>query len=129
MEYIKCKYSVWKTFEIQTNVKGFHIKTDQYELFENGLLRIERGYAWDGATGAFDTKSIIKASCGHDIFCEMINNGLLPRYVQALADEEFLRISKKQKMSWPRRMWTYGVVRFYQINKKPGFQRKIYMVP
>lgn len=129
MKYIKCKFSVWESFEVQTIITGFRIKKDQYELFENGLLVINRGYAWDGATGAFDTEDIIKASCVHDVFCELINEGLLPEYIQALADEEFRRIEKQQKMSWPRRMWTYVAVRIYQINKEPGFQRKVYEVP
>lgn len=125
MKYIECKFSVWEKLEVQTIITGYHVKSDQVELFESGLLVVEKGYAWDGATGAVDSKSIIFASCIHDILCGFINSGLLPVFVQALADEQFRLIEQQGKMPWIRRMWTYLGVRTYQINKKPGLQREI----
>ena len=126
MKYVKSKFTVWEALEIQTVITGFHIKTRWYELFFDGRLCVSAGYPWDGATGAFDTKDIILASCIHDILCELLNAGKLPQYVQALADEQFRLIEKNKKMWWPRRMWTYMAVRFYQINKKTKPKRKVY---
>lgn len=128
MHYAKSKFTVYKTFVIQTNTRGFHIKTDLYTLYKSGLLKVKKGYSWDGASGAIDTEDIILASCIHDIFCEMINDGLLPDYVQAIADEDFRLIEKKQGMHWFRRGYTYMAVRLYMIVKKYKPKKKIYKI-
>jgi hypothetical protein len=41
------------------------------------VLYIEKGYAWDHASGAFDTKSIIEGALVHDALCELMHNGKL----------------------------------------------------
>ena len=129
MKYVESCYNVWEPFEVPTVVHGFAVKTDFYELHLDGRLRIEMGYPWDGPTGALNTEDFVKASCIHDIFCEMINAGQLPAYIQALADEEMRRIEKEQEMPKWRRMYTYFFVRFYQINKRDQPGREILEVP
>lgn len=128
MKYIKCKYSVREDFEIQTIIQGFRISTYWYNLFEDGRLLIRRGYPWDGASGWFDSKEIIKASCAHDIFCEMINQELLPSFVQALADENFRMIEKRQNMPKWEQVATYLAVRYHQITKRDKPQEEIFEV-
>lgn len=118
MEYVKCKFSVKETFYIDTIVKGFEVEEYFYYLTKDGRLMINRGYPWDGASGAFDTENIIKASCIHDIFCEMINAEQLPQWVQALADEEFRRIELAEGMGTFRRVYTYLAVRVFQLRKQ-----------
>jgi hypothetical protein len=117
MKYVECKYSLIETFTVQTIVRSFSAKMQFCELHPDGRLTIHAGYCWDGATGALDTDDILLASCIHDIFCEMIAAGLLPVYSQALADEEFRLVERRQNMPWYRRFWTYMVVRGYQIAK------------
>lgn len=46
-------------------------------------------YAWDGATGAINTKDLIVPSIIHDIGCQAINNGLLPRTLRKPFDKEY----------------------------------------
>jgi hypothetical protein len=107
------------------------------------------GYTWDGATGAIDTHSIIKASCVHDIFCELINARLLPVRFQKIAD---ILLVEKMRCYWEylreygtfwqrlkeyllrplvelRMRWIYRAVRIYQDNKRNAPQRKILEVP
>ena len=129
MRYVKSKFTVWEDCEYQTIVRDFRVSTRWYELYEDGRLFVRAGFPWDGATGAFDTDDILNASLVHDIICELVNEGLLPDWVQALGDEEFRRIAKKDSMPWAGQMWTYFVVRFYQINKRSGYRRPIYEVP
>lgn len=127
MKYIKCKYVLWEDdFVEQTVITGYFVKNRFYTLFEDGRLAFRFGFPWDGATFCPDYKKIIKPSMVHDAFCEMVNAGQLPPHVQALADEEFRLSEKDEKMHWFRRMFTYMFVRFYQINKKLGWKRKIH---
>lgn len=128
MKYIKTKYCIVEDFEIQTIVKGFPIREEFFELLKDGRLLVKKGFCWDGASGAIDTKNFMVPSAIHDIFCYLVNNGKLPAYVQALADEQMRLLEKKSKMWWGRRMWTYFVVRYHQINKKPGSRVKVYEV-
>jgi hypothetical protein len=118
MKVVRSKFTLWEDETIQTIVTGYRISSRWYELYEDGRLFIRAGFSWDGATGAFDTDDIIGPSGVHDIFCELINAGLLPRFVQALADEQFRLDEGREKMPWYRRMLTYFAVRGYQVNKK-----------
>jgi hypothetical protein len=50
---------------------------DEFILATDGTLTVFKGYPWDGATGAFDTKNAMRASLIHDCFCEMMRVGEL----------------------------------------------------
>ena len=131
MKYIKIgwgAFQVAEDFIVQTNITGYDVHTDLYTLTPDGKLYVSKYYAWDGPTGAFNTKSFVKGSCIHDIFCEMINQGLLPKAVQCMADEEMLIINRRQKMFWLRRAWTYAAVRFHMIKKTKPDVKKVYEV-
>lgn len=128
MKYIKIggAYHVAENFAIETIIKGYHIKCDQYHLLPDGTLRVRRHYTWDGPTGGINTRTFILGSMVHDIFCEMINNGLLPVTVQCMADEQMAIINRavqywdgeKQQMNPLRRLWVYMGVRYYQFRKR-----------
>lgn len=52
--------------------------TDWYALTASGVLLVKKGYAWDGASGpTFDTKSSMRPSLIHDVFCQMMRARLL----------------------------------------------------
>lgn len=58
------------------------IKHEYFQLTKNGKLTIKSGYAWDGASGpTFDTKSSMRPSLVHDVFCQMMRAKLLDYYV------------------------------------------------
>ena len=86
MKYIKCKFSVVEDFSVPTFINGFHIESRFSTLHKDGTLDVKAGWAWDGASGAIDTKNILIPSCIHDIFCWLINTGKLPAYLQSLVD-------------------------------------------
>ena len=54
------------------------LKFHRITLTTDGVLKILHGYAWDHASGAIDTKTIIEAALVHDALCELIHNHLLP---------------------------------------------------
>lgn len=126
--YVKAKGVVWKDVVFQTPITGFEVQTRWVTLTMDGKLHIRAGYPWDFATGAFDTEDIIKASLPHDVFCEFINEGLLPKWLQPKVDKYFQDIEKLENMPWIRRVWTYTFVRLYQTLKKKAHIRKVYKV-
>lgn len=131
MKYVKIgwhAYQIADNFIVQTIITGFMINCDLYSLNESGKLYVSKYYAWDGPTGAFPSKSFIKGSCIHDIFCEMINNGHLPMSVQYLADEQMRQINDSGSMWQPRVIWTYLMVRLHMMCKKKRSPRKIYTI-
>lgn len=73
------KYQLDKRYFIQTDIFPENdIITDFISLHKNGLMIIERGYAWDGASGiAFDTANTMAASLVHDAGYQLIRDGHL----------------------------------------------------
>jgi hypothetical protein len=72
------KYQLAEAYTVQTPIIGVSIRDDYFELDETGLLTILKGYAWDGASGpAFDSKSSMRSSMIHDVFCQAMRDGRL----------------------------------------------------
>lgn len=93
------------------------------------FLVIEVGYAWDIATGAIDTKSIIRGSACHDVLLELIGLGLLPADPWKKWTDNFLiKLCKEDGMWWPRTEWVYQAVR--KLGNPQGSKpRKVYSAP
>jgi hypothetical protein len=124
-------YQVAESFSVMTALKGYRINHPLYDLYEDGWLDVYENYAWDGATGWFDVKRILKASCVHDILCEIIRSGAIPvnncLVAQALADQTFSMIAQKENLPKWEQVATYLAVRWYQMRKKhPIPPKKIY---
>ena len=67
------KYQLAEDELTKTPITGNYIDHKFFTLYENGDLLAKEGYAWDGASGpTFDTKSSMRASLVHDIFCQMM---------------------------------------------------------
>lgn len=97
------KYRITETFTMDTGIiPKKTIKTDFSYLDAAGNLTIEKGFCWDGATGAFDTDTVMKASCLHDAFCNWMAQDLLPRQPYwKLAGDLFYRMCMQDDMpSW-----------------------------
>jgi len=138
------KYVLAKDFSIQTDIKGFDIKTKYIILNPDGLLTSLHDYAWDGASGpAVDTITILKASLVHDILYQLIRMGLLPIYFKAYADkflqDIYIKDCKYRKpnklqlwFSNLRSKWIYfGVDKFGKSSVRPIQKEdiKIYEAP
>lgn len=89
------------------------VRTEWLELDPEGWLRICAGYAWDGATGALDTKSSRRGSLGHDALYQLIRLGLLGHEWREAADQVLRRLCEEDKMLAPRAWAWYHAVRIF----------------
>lgn len=109
------KYQLYKNEVFQTYIKPkMMIKTEYITLTPQGLLIIEKGYAWDGPSGpTFDTKSFMRGSLAHDAFYQMLREGHLPQAWRRDADRELVNICKEDGMWKVRAWWVYKGVRMF----------------
>jgi len=118
-EHDKYNYIVTKDYSLMTNVIDQTVEHAYFELRSDGYLTIKKGYAWDGATHAIDTKDILRGSLVHDALYQMLQEKLIPkdekqfnRYFK-LANKELLAICKEDGMSWFRRTYIYYAVQWF----------------
>jgi hypothetical protein len=85
------KYQLRADHEVQTPIKGAAFRIDHYaELTQDGLLRVYRGYSWDGASGpTLDSPCAIAPSCEHDVFYQAMRSGKLGQEFREPVDEFF----------------------------------------
>ena len=150
MKYIEIgnAYQLTEDLAVKTNVAGHYYLDKRFHLTNYGFFIIHAPFTWDGATRARDTKSILEASCIHDAFCNLINEGALPVTLQPLVDKGLVdamerywddkKHSKKfftrnfakaiSPFTWIRRKLVFRAVRIYQANKIEGITPKIHEV-
>ena len=73
---------------IQDKPLKFPAKKAFIEIGTDGILKIRKKYAWDGATLFPDYKSILRASMIHDALYQLMREGVLPQSARAAADAE-----------------------------------------
>ena len=85
-------------------------------------LRIEAGYAWDGASGpAVDTAVTIFPALVHDALYQLIRLGVLPQGARKEVDKLFRRLLKTDGMTFFRRWYFYQAVRWFGASSaEPG---------
>ena len=85
-----------------------------FVLTRIGVLLVKRGYAWDGASGpTFDTKSSMRPSLVHDVFCQMMRCDLLNYYVWRTPVNRFFMQQCIEDGMWKARAWLwYQAVEF-----------------
>ena len=72
------KYQLAETYICQTPIVGERIEDDFFTLQEDGTLVVNKGFAWDGASGpTFDSRSSMRPSLIHDVFCVAMRDGRL----------------------------------------------------
>lgn len=104
----KIKYQLFKSYEIQTKLVGFEGRVKQYGLVritlsKTGLLRILKGYFWDGASSiARDTLTIMRPSLVHDALYGLLREKILPMRKRRYADSLFRKLCLKDGMLPPR---------------------------
>lgn len=125
------KYQLEEDLFYQTN---FRFDADIFiagyiYLDKNGLLRIYRGYAWDGASGpTIDTKSSIRGSCIHDALYQLIREGLLDISLRESADIILEKVCIEDGMfSWRAAYWRFFVSKFAK-SAAESKNRKIILV-
>jgi len=82
------KYEVTKRYSVQLSYcPPTPIRTRYFSFLKNGVLTVEIGYRWDGASGpTIDTISTMRGSCCHDIPYQMFREGTLSREFKENAD-------------------------------------------
>ncbi len=133
MKYIeigRLAYQLTESCSIQTTITGYDIDEPLFSLSPDGLLTLKIHFAWDGPSGAVNTRSFIISSGYHDALCKMINRALLPVEEQCKADGLMDAINdmpqiwtdgedqKEVQMGTFRRLYAYVSVRVFQRNKK-----------
>ena len=134
----------------QTRIRpDVHIVTDFIELNTEGLLRVKRGYAWDGPSGPTKLiveylekipfvgkwlaeqflKAFLTPSLGHDAKYQLLRQGYLSPDNRSIADDELKTDCLKRGMSKTRAGWVHeGVKKFAAFAADPKNKKKTYEV-
>lgn len=115
------KYTLFEDYPIQTDLRPPHaISTRFIDLDLDGLLTIKKNYAWDGASGAFDTKNIMWGSLVHDALYQLMREELISLEKREDVDWLLREICLEDGMSRIRADWVYhGVDIFGASSAKP----------
>jgi len=115
------KYQLVREYTTKTCIKPDEdVHHDFFEIDSTGLLTIRIGYAWNGANWpAFDTRTIMEPSLVHDVGCQAIMEGLLPRSHKACVDREFYKRCVASGMWRARAWWAYKAVIRFSCTGKP----------
>lgn len=89
------------------------VKHEFFTISKKGLISVNKGYAWDGATGGLDTVCFMRGSLYHDILCQSIEEGLIDKSYRRAADKLLYRILGEDGMLGIRRLWVYSAIRLY----------------
>lgn len=98
-------------FQLKYTLPEHDVFTNYLHLASTGMLSINWGYPWDGASGVRDTKSIMPGTLAHDALYELMRKGLLPRRFRLAADKDFRRINRASGMNGLRSKYIYRGVR------------------
>lgn len=113
-----------------TAIKGHTVVDPYYILDCHGRLTIFRGYAWDGATGFPDIKSIVRGSCVHDCGYQMIRRKQLPDKYRDDFDALLRRMCIRDGMSkWMASCVHFAVRKFADDAAKPSAERQVLIAP
>lgn len=87
------------------------VEKEGVALHPKGLLMIEAGWPWDGASGpTIDTRSTIRGSLTHDALYLLLRAGLLAPEWKDAADMVIGRLCREDGMWWLRaRAWMRGL--------------------
>lgn len=119
------KYQLEEDFEYQLSFNAIglaqeEVGNDFVSITKDGLLKIKRRYAWDGASGpTIDTKNTMMASLIHDAGYQLMREGLISRANKDLFDKE-LRLVMLLKGAMPLRADYY-----YLAVKRYGYPATI----
>ena len=99
-------------------------------LGTKGLMVLDRGYAWDGASGpTIDTDNTMRGSAYHDAAYQLMRLELLRPHWRGVADEELGVILRASGMSKLRsKLWVRGLDIFGRPAADPKNRRKVYEV-
>lgn len=121
----KYKYQLIDDETVQTEID--HNVATKFITIQEGLLTVKSGYAWDGATFAFDTATILRGSLFHDALYQLMREGELNRdKYRPIADLLLKKICLEDGMWKVRAEWVYFAVKtFARRSTKPTKDNKV----
>lgn len=123
------KYQLHQPITMTIPITGFSIKHEYFSLSTKGLLTINKGYAWDGATGFPDLKTIIRGSLVHDCLYQMIRLRLLPTSKRDDADLILKNMCIEDGMASTLAWAVYKGVRIFGSNAAKSSDKPILSAP
>ena len=108
------KYQLIEGYSVEVEVKPDHdIVTDYIHLSTDGVLRIQKGYAWDGPSGpTIDTANFMRGALVHDALYQLMRSEDLDVETwRRTADDELKRICREDCMSRIRAWYVHRAVR------------------
>ncbi|HDK41961.1 MAG TPA: hypothetical protein ENG87_01170 [Candidatus Pacearchaeota archaeon] len=93
MEYIKCKYQLYKDEIFFTTILPPTIVNTKYiHMSLKGVMTMKKGWAWDGCSGpTIDESWNQRSGCGHDGLYWLVRNGYLSKYSKPVIDRCFYK--------------------------------------
>ena len=127
----KYKYQLTRRYKHSTGIIGeTNVVTPFITLRPDGTLVLKKGYSWDGATCAIDTKSFMRGSLVHDALYQLIREKKLNlKLWRSYADELLRQICIEDGMHPFRANYVYWAVKVFGklgVTNKP--QDAIYEV-
>lgn len=126
------KYQLHETYTITLPwLAGYPDYSADFLGVHGDVLTIEKGYAWDGASGpTWDSKSSMRASLVHDALYQLMRVGVLPESARPAADDELYNIGLEDGM-FRARIWAWrkGVRWAAGGAAKKGTERAIQEAP
>ena len=126
------KYQLSETYSVDVFIAATVSWSHLYlGLDKNGILQIERGYAWDGPSGpTVDTKTFMRASLVHDALYQMIRLGVLDKSLREHADKLMRVHCREDGMSKVRSQWVYWALRLFAGKAAiPESRKKVITAP
>jgi hypothetical protein len=101
------KYQTQSPTLYYTNIFGHNAHTDYIRLYDDGIMILAKGYAYDGPSGpTIDGDSNMYAAGGHDALYQLIRLGLIPKEYKKNADSLFYEWCIQGGM-WKIRAYTW----------------------
>ena len=122
------KYQLRKRVKIQTSIfPEAEIKLHFITLGTDGVLKIRKGFAWDGLSGgAYDSRNSMAGSLAHDALYLCLRSGKLDQKWREAIDNLMRRIFREDGVWWFRRWYLWKVVRRWaEFAAAPENRRKI----
>ena len=111
------KYQLRYSYFCHTNITGYAVSIDYLALGTNGILYIDKGYAWDGPSGpTIDTKTFMRGSLVHDALYQLMRKKKLPPRFKAEADHLLRAMCLEDGMNPIRAWWVYEGVNWFGKN-------------
>ena len=116
------KYQLLDPYTLNVGIKGYTVDIRYLKLEDNGKLKIEAEYAWDGPSGpTIDTLNFMRGSLVHDAIYQLIRLEKLPYSYKKYADLLLQKICLEDGMSNFRANYIYQAVKIFGgAAAKPG---------